>query len=444
MQATSTLQSRVAKVMSKYTFTEGPRTVAAKRVKYRDEDGPKQSMGTSMNNLMFDRRVVRGNTFHGLGGGASPQINIGSGGKTKVRKRRKEPVSIFDLRPKLNRNEPVNLEAYLVEQAKDVPEVNETTQTDVFAERDEEEDVYVPKKTGIDAYTQIEEEDNLFKFDLEVEPILEILVGKTMEQALQEVEEEDELSNLRERKRVLYEEKAAEEQRIKDMETKEIELHKAKEDRVNAEKDRVERERVVTEKVGASTLAQGMVGQHLVDNVFDRMKEAGHFKDATRLDVENKFMPWIMDMVGGELSNIQNSRALVDQAIKRALHTQKQNEDQQKLRDEAGEQMALLGERRRDGPKMQGLIRIKVDGIDGLDQIGPVMVGPNDTIAQVEVKIQDWVRENLGDDIEIPADGFLNSGVNYQGKPLEQDSTLLDANVTDNAVLSVGGVAEMS
>ena len=126
------------------------------------------------------------------------------------------------------------------------------------------------------------------------------------------------------------------------------------------------------------------------------------------------------------------------------MHTQKQNEDQQKLRDEAGEQMALLGERRRDGPKMQGLIRIKVDGIDGLDQIGPVMVGPNDTIAQVEVKIQDWVRENLGDDIEIPADGFLNSGVNYQGKPLEQDSTLLDANVTDNAVLSVGGVAEMS
>ena len=93
---------------------------------------------------------------------------------------------------------------------------------------------------------------------------------------------------------------------------------------------------------------------------------------------------------------------------------------------------------------MQGLIRIKVDGIDGLDQIGPITVGPNDTIAQVEVKIQDWVRENLGDDIEIPADGFLNSGVNYQGKPLEQDTLLLDANVTDNAVLSVGGVAEMS
>lgn len=427
--------------MSKYTFTEGPRTVAAKRAKYRDDDGPKPSMGNSMNNLMFDRRVVRGNTFHGLGAGTSPN-SMGQQSK-KPRKRRKEPVSIFDLRPKLNRNEPVDLQKYLVEEKSDVPEVNEVTQTDVFAERDDKDDVYVPKKTGIDAYTQIEEEDNLFKFDVEVEPILEILVGKTMEQALQEVEEEDELTNLRERKRVLYEQKEAEEQRIKDMETDEIKLFQAKEDRVNAEKDRVERERIVSEKVGASTLSQGMVGEHLVNKVFDRMEDAGHFKDATRLDVENKFMPWIMDMVGGELNNIENSRTLVDLAIKKALHTQKQTEDQQKLQNEAGEQMALLGERRRDGPKIQGLIRIKVDGIEGLDQIGPVMVGPNDTIAQVELKIQEWIKENKGQDVMIPDGGFLNAGVNYDGKPLDQDSTLLDANVGDNAVLSVGAAAPM-
>ena len=242
---------------------------------------------------------------------------------------------------------------------------------------------------------------------------------------------------------VLAPQKEAEEQRIKDMETDEIKLFQAKEDRVNAEKDRVERERIVSEKVGASTLSQGMVGEHLVNKVFDRMEDAGHFKDATRLDVENKFMPWIMDMVGGELNNIENSRTLVDLAIKKALHTQKQTEDQQKLQNEAGEQMALLGERRRDGPKIQGLIRIKVDGIEGLDQIGPVMVGPNDTIAQVELKIQEWIKENKGQDVMIPDGGFLNAGVNYDGKPLDQDSTLLDANVTDNAVLSVGTAAPM-
>lgn len=37
----------------------------------------------------------------------------------------------------------------------------------------------------------------LFDFDIEVKPILEVLVGKTIEQALMEVMEEEELANLR-------------------------------------------------------------------------------------------------------------------------------------------------------------------------------------------------------------------------------------------------------
>jgi hypothetical protein len=37
----------------------------------------------------------------------------------------------------------------------------------------------------------------LFDFDIEVKPTLEVLIGKTMEQALLEVMEEEELANLR-------------------------------------------------------------------------------------------------------------------------------------------------------------------------------------------------------------------------------------------------------
>ena len=44
----------------------------------------------------------------------------------------------------------------------------------------------------------------LFNFDLEVKPILEVLVGKTVEQALLEVMEEEELASLREQQ-VKYE-----------------------------------------------------------------------------------------------------------------------------------------------------------------------------------------------------------------------------------------------
>ena len=49
-------------------------------------------------------------------------------------------------------------------------------------------------KIGVDVETQIESGD-LFDFDFEVEPILEVLVGKTLEQGLMEVMEEEELAN---------------------------------------------------------------------------------------------------------------------------------------------------------------------------------------------------------------------------------------------------------
>lgn len=55
---------------------------------------------------------------------------------------------------------------------------------------------YVPKKTGIDKITQIEDYD-LFDYDREVTPILNVLLTKSVEQALLEVEEETELEQIR-------------------------------------------------------------------------------------------------------------------------------------------------------------------------------------------------------------------------------------------------------
>ena len=50
----------------------------------------------------------------------------------------------------------------------------------------------------------------LFDFSVEVKPVLEVLVGKTMEQALVEAMEEEELSNLREQQRQFQELRNAE------------------------------------------------------------------------------------------------------------------------------------------------------------------------------------------------------------------------------------------
>ena len=54
---------------------------------------------------------------------------------------------------------------------------------------------YIPRKSGIDAETHIEEGD-VFNFDREIDPVIKVIVDKTCEQALMEVEQESYLSNL--------------------------------------------------------------------------------------------------------------------------------------------------------------------------------------------------------------------------------------------------------
>ena len=54
-----------------------------------------------------------------------------------------------------------------------------------------------PEKTGIDVETQIEDGD-LFNFDIEVEPLVHIILSKTLEESRREVLEEEEIREMKE------------------------------------------------------------------------------------------------------------------------------------------------------------------------------------------------------------------------------------------------------
>ena len=179
--------------------------------------------------------------------------------------------------------------------------------------------IIVPRKTGVDVSTQIEVEDNLFKFDLEVAPILEVLVGKTLEQSLLEVQEEEELAMLKTRKAELEDEKVQEEKRITGMEKEEQRKWKEKEAHRLSERDRVEREKVLEQKVWASYMSKTLVEEPFVDRVFGKLEEDGLFRDPVRRSVEEQFMPWVLEAVGGQLDRAVMSRNLLDAAIKRTL-----------------------------------------------------------------------------------------------------------------------------
>lgn len=163
-------------------------------------------------NIMHDKRVFRGNT-HNMN---LIQSNLTAAQKDEQRikaeqekkkiemiktqllnfKKQKHKPSPYDLRPGPPARIDVDLTFYLTENnVTSATEVDVKTQTDDFHPRPQTPQ-YVPKKTGIDKDTQIGDYD-LFDYDREVQPILNVLLTKTIEQSLLEVEEETELEEIR-------------------------------------------------------------------------------------------------------------------------------------------------------------------------------------------------------------------------------------------------------
>lgn len=161
---------------------------------------------------MHDKRVFRGNT-HNMN---LIQSNLTAAQRDELRikeeqekkkiemiktqlvefKNKKVQPRPYDLKPGPAARIEVDLTYYLTELQMDKPaEIDVKTQTDQFLERPATPQ-YVPKKTGIDKVTQIGDYD-LFDYDREVQPILNVLLTKTIEQSLLEVEEETELEEIR-------------------------------------------------------------------------------------------------------------------------------------------------------------------------------------------------------------------------------------------------------
>ena len=96
----------------------------------------------------------------------------------------------------------------------------------------------------------------LFDFDIEVKPILEVLVGKTVEQALLEVMEEEELANLRAQQRQFKELRNAELVETQRLEEQERRHREEKERRMRQQAEVLRKEKETGEKISARAFAQ--------------------------------------------------------------------------------------------------------------------------------------------------------------------------------------------
>lgn len=97
--------------------------------------------------------------------------------------------------------------------------------TDFYIDRPVDR-LFVFKKDGVDCEAQIWEGD-LFDFDSEVEPLLQALLGKTIEQSRMEVLEEEEMKTMKEQQKRF--------EQLRNAEMAEMQRLAAKEERIKEE-----------------------------------------------------------------------------------------------------------------------------------------------------------------------------------------------------------------
>nr|XP_022902699.1 radial spoke head protein 3 homolog B [Onthophagus taurus]XP_022902700.1 radial spoke head protein 3 homolog B [Onthophagus taurus] len=279
-------------------------------------------------NLMFERRVVRGSNFSqgpmqtGEGESAAARAAEARRRAMARRKSQKEQLRTAQLRlsspppVKGRRHETVETDLYLEELANDPPQEDVCTQTDLFLDRPLSP-FYVPAKTGADVSTQIYPGD-LFDFDMEVQPILEVLVGKTIEQALIEVLEEEELAALKEQQRRFMELRATQLAEMMRLEEREKRWQAERDARLAEYKEGLSVQKEMEERIAASVLLQGYMAD-LLPNVLEGLEEDGFLTDNIKQDLDETFMPWLMKEVSEELHEIVSSRDFLSDIVREIL-----------------------------------------------------------------------------------------------------------------------------
>jgi len=269
-------------------------------------------------NIMWDRRVVRGNTY-------AAQIITAADPNEMTKMKPTKTSSDFDTQEyRVPTPEPVpgrlhidvQTDAYLEEVSDKVPEHNVETQTDEFLDRPASP-LFVPIKTGVDQGTQILEGD-LFDFELEVEPILDVLVGKTLEQSMMEVMEEEELAELRAHQEDFVQLRNAELAETQRMEEAERRKFEEKERRLSEERERVQKEKMLKEKISAAAFAKNYMGG-IESSVLDRLSKLAYFYDPVEREVETEFMPWIAELATQKYAAASAGAELAVDVVKGAL-----------------------------------------------------------------------------------------------------------------------------
>ena len=213
----------------------------------------------------------------------------------------------------------------------------------------------MPRKRGVDKKTLVEDNE-LFIFDDEVQSILTVLCGKTLEVSRMEVLEEEELREMKEQqdhyKRML----AAEVADIKRMEENEAKRLADFEKLKGNMREKKKNKQLAHRKVVARTIAKGYLA-NLRENTYKKLTDVGFYTNTFKIDVlDNDVVPWLHSKAFEFVQDleIKNSMptSLAQGYLKseQDLHTQTVKAEvlrKQAVKEEQERQMAIKQEEKR-------------------------------------------------------------------------------------------------
>ncbi|XP_037807214.1 putative uncharacterized protein DDB_G0284695 [Lucilia sericata] len=273
-------------------------------------------------NVMHERRIVRGSNFAGnqLLGEYDPFDKAAEYRRRQVLRKKnvthRNQRNVLGTPPPVEgrRHEDVQTDKYLEELVARPPETSAETQTDIFLEKPPTPP-YIPAKIGVDVATEIGDGE-LFQFDAEAQPIIDVMVDSIMELSILEVAHEQEISNIRKKQQELLAEREAELAELRRLEEEEIRLQAEKQRRLRQDSIAKSLDDEMQRGVTAAKLLQGHIAS-ILPEVLDSLEPA---TDAAKKEQLMKTIcPWLSAEVAQEVGQIVDSREILTVIIQEII-----------------------------------------------------------------------------------------------------------------------------
>ena len=270
----------------------------------------RQPAGNGNNYLSFAERVEQSPYLVSF----EQQVNLKKNKKTK----KKEINSYIANKDKLFIPRPervhqgVDIYKNLIEEEKKIVTADLGIQSDEI-DYEEKEKKFLPQKLGKDIGTQILDGE-LFNFDRDVQPLLTVVVSKTLEQSLLEIEKEDEIANSREAKLMYLKKINEENKRIKNLEDREIQ----KKYNSDAKKDQRCQARELRKKTQKELICRVISKTYLKDllkNSYTDLVHRGQFKNYSTVSVKDKTTKILMTGTQKLISAFNNMRSYLSDKL---------------------------------------------------------------------------------------------------------------------------------